>query len=263
MRDKALSLLVALLIAPALARAQPAPREDHLEPETSVVGGTAFLSSYDALLSDLLHDAYNLDVEVRMLAIPSFSPEYAVGLRDGKTVGKGDFKATTRGAPYRIFVLSPSAKIWTYESIAALKRGQEKAFDWNGNSRQKEAIAREEAKVPADPHDLKIDRCDAAISDGLGDRIVRLWGKVALATHYSAQYSNGLDGISYHFSAVVSKAGLLAGQVWSPPRDSVTGTLVALADTMRAVCEKKASEAQLEGLTAELEQRIKQQDVRK
>jgi len=264
MRNRYLLVLAALLASPAAAQQHWQP-EDHLEPEHSVLGDTAFSSGYDALVRDLLRDAYDRDVEVRMVAMPSFIPEYTVGLRGGKTIGKGDFRTTTRGAPYRIFVLSPEAQIWTYESIAALKRGHEKAFDKNGHSIQQAAIDREQAKVPANPHDLKIDRCEAGISVRLGDRIVEAWGKVLLSTHYSSQYPGGADGISYHFSGFVPKAGMLAGQVWTPPRDSVTGTLVTVADTMRAVCEKKngATEAQLEKVTGELEQRLARQEERK
>jgi hypothetical protein len=261
MRSKHL-LLAALLASPAAAQPRWQP-EDHLEPELSVLGGSDFLSGYDALVRDLLHDAYDRDVEVRMVAMPSFIPEYAVGLRGGKTVGKGDFKMTTRGAPYRILVLAPQAQIWTYETITSLKRGQEQAFDKNGKSIQEAAIAREQAKVPASPHDLKIDHCEAGISDGLGGRIVRAWGKVLLSTRYSRQFSAGTDGATYHFSAFVPNAGMLAGQVWLPPRDSITGTLVTLADTMRAVCEKRASEAQLEKVTGELEQRLARQENKK
>src|SRR3569833_1473600 len=114
MRSKYLLFLAGLLASPAAAQQRWQP-EDHLEPELSVLGGTGFLSGYDTLVRDLLHDAYDRDVEVRMVAMPSFVPEYAVGLRGGKTVGKGDFKMTIRGAPFCIFVLSPQEQNWTYE----------------------------------------------------------------------------------------------------------------------------------------------------
>lgn len=257
MRNKHLLILAAmLLVSPAAAQQRWQP-EDHLEPEGSILGGTAFLTNYDMLVRDLLHDAYDMSVDVRMVALPSFVPEYAVGLRSFETTGTGAVKAIARGAPYRIFVLSPEAQIWTYESISSLKRGQEQAFDKIGNSRQQAAIAELEAKVPTNPHDLKIDHCEAGISGVLGDRIVQLWGKMLLATRYSAQYSAGADGVSYHFSAFVPKAGMLAGQVWSPNRDSATGTLIQLADTMRAVCEKKATVTELDQLTTELEQKLR------
>src|SRR6201999_3229424 len=109
-----LLFLAALLASPAAAQHRR-HAEDHLEPEQSVLGGTDFSTGYDALVRDLLHDAYGRDVEARMVAVPSFVPEYAVGLRGGKLVGKDDFKTVVKGPPYRIFVLSPQAQIWTYE----------------------------------------------------------------------------------------------------------------------------------------------------
>jgi hypothetical protein len=265
MRNRRLLILVAALLAsPAVAQQRWQP-EDHLEPEHSVLGGAGFLSGYDALVRDLLHQAYDPSVQVRMVAMPSFVPEYAVGLRGGKKLGKGAFTATTRGAPYRIFVLSPEVQIWTYESIASLHRGQQHALGKEGAALQKQAIARLQSRVPADPHNVKITRCEVGISDGLGDRIVKAWEMVLLSTRYSAQYPGGADGVSYHFSGFVPKAGMLDGQVWTPPRDTATGTLVTLADTMRAICEKKngATEAQLEKVTAELEQRLARQENRK
>jgi hypothetical protein len=268
MRNKGFLILAAALLASPAAAQQRGQPEDHLEPESSILGGTAILSGYDGLVRDLLHDAYDMSVDVRMVAMPSFIPEYAVGLRSYETTGAGALKAIARGTPYRIFVLSPEAQIWTYESIAMLKRGQEHVGTWSDKNLdsqqaiQKKEIARLETKVPANPHDLKIDRCETDISGVLGDRIVQVWSKILLATRYSAQYSTGLDGASYHFSAVIPKAGVLAGQVWSPDRDSATGSLVTLADTMRAVCEKKATMTELDQLTTELEQRLRKGEGR-
>ncbi len=268
MRNKRLLILAALLLAaPAAAQRRWQP-EDNLEPDGSILGGTAFSAIYDTLVRDLLRDAYDMSVDVRMVALPSFSPEYAVGLRSFETRGAGPFKSVAKGAPYHIFVLAPEAQIWTYQTIAMLKSGQEQVGTWsdkNPDSQQalqKKEIARLQAEVPANPHDLKIDRCEADISGVLGDRIVRLWGKMLLATRYSAQYAGGADGTSYHFSAFVPKAGILAGQVWSPGRETTTGTLVALADTMRAVCEKKATMTELDQLTTELEQRLQKGEGR-
>jgi hypothetical protein len=269
MRSKHLLILAAALLAnPAAAQSRIPLAEDHLKPENSVLGDTAIFSDYDTLVRDLLHDAYDMGVDVRMVALPSFFPEYAVGLRSFETRGTGPFKTIARGAPYRIFVLAPEAQIWTYESIAMLKRGEEQVGTWsdkNGDSQQamqKKEIAKLEAKMPANPHDLKIDRCEADISGVLGDRIVEVWRKMVLATHYPAKYDTILDGEFYHFSMVSPKAGPISGQTHSPYRDSATGTLVTLADTMRAVCEKKATMTELDQLTTELEQRLQKGEGR-
>ena len=256
MRNKILLIFAAVLLA-APAAAQPRfQREGHLEPEGSILGGTDFLSGYETIVRDLLHDAYDRSVDVRMLALPSFHPEYAVGLRSYETIGTGELKTIRRGSPYHIFVLVPEAQIWTYQTIAMFKNGQEFAVGKDSKSANQQEIAKLQNSVPADPKDLKINRCEVNISDVLGDRIVKAWNTMLLATRYSVNNPIGLDGVGYYFSDFSSKAGPMAGQVWSPDRDSKIGTLVTLADTMRAVCEKKATMSDLDQLTTELEQRL-------
>ena len=71
-------LFAALLLG--FAALPAAAQEDHLAPEDSVIGGTAFLSDYDEKVRSLLKDAYANNVVVRMVVIPSFSEEYAIGL---------------------------------------------------------------------------------------------------------------------------------------------------------------------------------------
>lgn len=250
-RIAAATLYLALLATPGLAQPQPAPRaEDHLEPEDSILGGDAYSAGYEALVQGKLREAYGFDVVARMVALPSFVPEYTVGLASKTKNGKA--------APYRIFVLAPVASLWTYQSIAMLKNGSVRVLGDQNQSALKQEIARLESSVPRDPDDLKVNHCQTDISDTLGNRIVEVWRKMLQHTHYSARNMNGTDGATYHFGIAAPGTGLLAGKVWSPERDTATGALVELADTMRAVCEQKkdTSEADLEKLTAELEHRL-------
>jgi hypothetical protein len=253
MRNKGFLMLAAALLA-SPAAAQPGDwhhPEDHLEPERP-----ALSLDYDVLLHDLLHDAYDHSVDVSMVALPSFVPEYAVGLRSIKTIGTGTFQTTTRGAPYHIFVLSPEAQIWTYHSIAALKNGQERIVGDKNNEARNRQMAQLQSKVPVNPRDLKVDRCEADISDALGNRIVAVWGKMLMNVRYAARYQGGADGVTLHFNGFVAGPGRIGGVLVASQRDSATGTLVALANAMRDACEKKATEADLDKLTLELEQRM-------
>lgn len=259
-RTAVLFAFVALFTGSAFAQPKMIPRpEDHLEPDGSVLGGSDFMADYASKLRDVLHAAYEPDVTVRMIAQPSFVPEYAVGLRGGKTIGKGDFKTFIPGAPYRIFGLSPAASVWTYPTIAMLKSGQIRAIGKNAGQQQKEEIEKAQASVPANPRDLKVSQCETGISDALGGRIVEVWHKMLMRTRYSQKNMNGADGATYNFSMYVRGHGPISGNVWSPDRNSSTGTLVALANAMYDVCnkEKGASANQVEKLTAELEQRLK------
>jgi len=238
----------------ALAQPQQAPgAEDHLEPDGSILGGDAFMAGYELQVARKLKEAYGPGVVVRMVALPSFVPEYAVGLASKAQYGKR--------APYRIFALAPAASLWTYQSIAMLKNGSVRELgnqNQSAEKAQKEEIARLESSVPRDPDDLKVNRCEIDINDALGNRIIEVWRKMLLRTHYPERNMMGLDGATYHFGIAAPGTGLLTGKIWSPQQDTANGTLVALADTMRAVCQKEkgASEMQLEKLTAELEQRL-------
>jgi hypothetical protein len=254
-------IALAVLLAGA-ASAQPDTirrAEDHLEPDGSVLGGGAFMADYDTMLRNVLHEAYERDVVLRMVAMPSFIPEYAIGLRGGKTIGKGDFKTVIAGPPYQIFGLSPVASVWTYQSIAMLKSGQTRMVGDNAQQLQKKEIERAQASVPANPRDLQVNQCEIGISDGLGDRITQVWRKMLMQTRYPQQYSGGADGATYHFSMFQRGVGDLSGHIWLPDRDSSTGTLVTLADEMYGICTKRkdASMDNLEKLTAELEHRLK------
>lgn len=239
--------VLALLAAPVFAQTRA---EDHLEPEDSILGGDAYTAGYESLVRHKLEQAYGFDVVARMVALPSFAPEYAVALASKTPNGKA--------APYRIFVLTPAASLWTYVSIAMLKNGGVKVLGDDSQRAQKEEIARLESSVPRDPEDMKVKSCEADIGDALGNHIIELWRKMLLRTHYSVRNMNGLDGATYHFGITAPGTGLLAGKVWSPEPGTATGGLVQLADTMRAICQKEkgASESDLEKLAAELEGRL-------
>jgi hypothetical protein len=219
-RSVPLALAATLLFAANL-HAQPPKREDHLEPEGSIIGGTASPGDYEERLHQAFISAYDRQIAVRMVAIPSFVPEYAVGLRRVNPYGDGP--------PYRIFGLQAATSIW----LAGQKQ--------------------EHAPQPADS---KVQHCDAAIGDLLGQRIVSVWRKMLMNTRYAQQYQGSADGISLHFGMFVAKVGQFAGALLASDRNSATGTLAALANMMRDVCVKKTSEGQLEHLTTELEQRL-------
>jgi len=96
--------LAALFAGSALAQPQMPRTEDHLEPESSILGGSAFMTGYEMQVQRTLKKAYGFDVAVRMVALPSFLPEYAVGLVSKAKQGWS--------GPYRIFALTPAASLW-------------------------------------------------------------------------------------------------------------------------------------------------------
>ena len=90
---KKLALLfaaAAVISARALAGDRPVLKQpsltqaissEHLDPQQPVPNDR-FLVAYDKSLHEVFKEAFASDVRVRMLAEPSFEPEYAVGIRD-------------------------------------------------------------------------------------------------------------------------------------------------------------------------------------
>jgi hypothetical protein len=101
----ALIVLAGLLAGPVQAQPHMPPRaEDHLEPDGSILGNSSFGDpKYDMQLRDLLGEMFVSDVAVRMVAIPAFAPEYAVGLREGGYV---------KDSNYRILGLTIEEPFW-------------------------------------------------------------------------------------------------------------------------------------------------------
>jgi hypothetical protein len=231
MRQAAALVTIAALLA-CSAHAQPTTplrAEDHLEPEGTILGGGFIDSKYDTALREALGEMFESDIAARMIAMPAFFPEYAVGLR------KAGFAKETG---YRVFALALTEKLESIEPVTIDNSGR--------------------LLAPSFPWKRKLARCETSISDELGSRITEVWRKMLMRTRYSALYTAGTDGARYDFSMDVRGLGPISGKVWLPDRNSSTGALVALANEMYGICAKKkdASMEQLEKNTAELEHRL-------
>jgi len=202
----------------ALVFATSAFADDHLEPEYSIVGGQEWSQNYDNIIVGVLHEAYERDVIARMVTIPSFQAESAVGIRK-----KGD--------RYTIFVLSPATHLWGYQILADMQNQR----DAKGNPAPDIKGAAELSKeIPADWHDVKVNHCEVDIDAGLSQKLSDVWGKMLMQTRYPAPSDTvGVDGVIFHFYSYGK-----AGQIWSPSGGQ-TRALVDIAETMSAYCVDK------------------------
>ena len=119
----AMSAGIAFGQEPAFPTAPAAP-PDHLLPEDSLLSGgfSAMFPNYHLLILNVLRDVFDRDVELRAVVLPSFSPEYAVGLR---TIG-----APNDPSSYRVIYLRPEIQLWGYQSHDAVRRSEDH-FRWN------------------------------------------------------------------------------------------------------------------------------------
>ena len=192
--------------------------QDHLVPEHSLLS-ERFQSDYESMVSTVLGAALDRDVPVRAIVIPSFQPEYAVGIKENK----GSFTA---------FCRMPEQHLWLFQVLAGMRAGR---ISSESKEQTIADIRRLEAELPKDYRDVKIRGRDLTISSELATRIARVWELMLRQTRHEYQSGIGFDGTTYHFSAWVQYQ-LMSGTVWSPEPTTLTGRLVQLTDTLKLLC---------------------------
>jgi len=234
MTKLAIVLSAALLATSAVA-------QEHLVPEQSVFPDySADFGEYNSLVASAFKEAFDRNVLARVIAIPSFRREYAIWLK-------------RTGNAYTVYFLEPTVQLWGHPSLKMLESGQEGILNKDGTSRRdEEGIARLKAELPADPRDVKFNRCEIRIEESLGDRLVRAWTAMLLQTHYDEVPTQidadgtvlqtvtvHADGDTFHFSMPYADPLELEGYAWSPDTNSKTGKFVAITNTMKKLCEMK------------------------
>jgi hypothetical protein len=200
----------------------------------------------------VMKDAYSPNVLIRMVTIPSFIPENAVGLVTTRPYGKGP--------PYRIFAVMPSKSLWIslqhYQSFQNMKRGNGKIFNRDGVDITAAELKRREFSPPHNPADIPVKRCQIDIDNSLAQRITRLWLKVLSGTRYPRVEAS--DAPTFHF-AYTGPAGAFAGRSGSPGPDNIIPSLVSIADSMRDLCMSNTAQDhdQLIKATADLENKLR------
>ena len=220
-----------LVLLSASLLASPASSQDHLTPEHSVIGGDDFDIDYESMVREVFHEAYARNVMLRMVEEPSFSPEFAVGIKQDK------------GAS--IFAISSDKELGSYDVLKGMKDGLANAPN---KKAQQDAIDRLSATLPKDYHDVRLHRCQIGIDSDLAARITKVWRNVLLETQYVQPLKGpdgkekdietiNVDGVTFHFF-LRDTSGLLAGQTWSPS-DNKPAMLVEIAETMAEYCDSK------------------------
>lgn len=238
----------------AIAHGGERPLRDHLEPPRSY-DDVAVIGGYYGLLNDRFREMDAPDVRVRLLVVPSFSPEWAIGIRHAD------------GA-FRIVYLTPATQLWRFPATEMLERGtveyignlgEEELPDGEARRERTDDIVRDRrAALPATPQKVPLFRCEQPVGADLARRIEGLWRAMLRGVRPPENLLLGTDGVTYHFSMEADE-GDLSGEIWSPPEGSTTGLLVAVAERMRAYCKAGGSEsdgAALEQAVRAIEQRL-------
>lgn len=212
----------------ALILFTPCQANEHLEPEYSQFARAGLppsatsLRPYHEIVITVLRSAFDADVRARLVAMPSFTPEYALGIRENE-------------GRYKIFHLASQSQLWSYENLKTLREIQEAGGLPGQDANIADAIAEYESRLPDDYHDVETSYCEFEIPSGLAQELLTIWEKLLLETRYGDQAPVGPDGTDYHFS-MAANGVVMAGKVWDPDPQSKTGAMVSITETMKNLC---------------------------
>lgn len=232
--------------------------DDHLLPEASVYTDIRTLTGdkyssvyadYEENVARVLIDAFNDSVVARVVVLPSFEPEYAVGL-------------TLQDGNYAILVLEASTQLVNFEHLEMMRAGAYRQADDLDGSKQAAEIKDIESQLPASRKDVAVKRCERKVSERVGAKLYTLWSEMLFRTRYPdlrpanadappAPLGLHIDGTAYHFSFEYP-GFTLAGKIHSPTEESITGRFVAITRLMKDACHAEDNE----GLIVDLEHHV-------
>ena len=202
--------------------------QDHLVPDVDVFVDP---DNYKLMMRHIFARAFEDSVALRVLVIPSFdTKEYAMGL-------------LVTDKRVEVFVLEPSVTIWNIETIRMYESGEAEEVDSEGKAIPlEENVTYQKLKksTPSDYRKIKAERRARPIPREVAAEIKRLWDEMLLNVRHPTNPVNGLDGVTYDFSADIKGRGELSGHIWSPEPESKSGRLTTLAETMADYARGKA-----------------------
>jgi hypothetical protein len=220
-----------------LSLAPTRPPGDHLIPDCGVL---AEPDRYLLTVHHVFEAAFQDDVPLRAIAVPSFEREYAIGVRESK-----------EGA--ELFLLLPSSQIWDTEILQEFEEGKIKSTVKGRivTLEQDPAYQRVKKTAPSDYRKIRVEREARPLPKDVADRLKALWDEMLLNVRHPAELEHGQDGETYYFSAWLRGRGQLSGHAWSPEPASKTGRLVALVGALKDYSCRKL---ELNQLTERLDQ---------
>lgn len=219
----------------------PVMAADHLYPEPSIYAGNQFLRAYDQDIAEVFQAALDRDVILRMIFIPSFIPESAVGIR-------------SKAGRFEIFSMHPSEPVWMYRQRHAGK------VTVNPNGKIDGSQIFDLAR--GDPKQMPVKTCSIDLPQSAKDLLAVVWERVLRDVRYDGAEMSGADGAVFHFAMRKEPRDrrylpeLMAGQVWSGPVGPRMGALIDIATTMDHYCETRDPKT-LDALTAKARDFIK------
>ncbi|MES3008841.1 MAG: hypothetical protein V4751_13830 [Pseudomonadota bacterium] len=180
--------------------------QEYLEPEASVFSDDANYD-YHRMVVDGFREVFEQNVHARVVALPSLTTEYAIGLKEDR-------------GTFRVLRLAPEMSYWGY--YYAREYGADRTSS-SGLSQSEPGVA--------------VKTCEREIPSDLALSILKVWESMLLETRYKKSERLGRDGETYHFSGHFDFQ-LLAGKTWSPKPETQPGKLVGIALAMNVWCQR-------------------------
>jgi hypothetical protein len=226
MKTLALILAAALWATPALAGTQggwlglSAQSPDALLPDSSGFSGDLSRASerdYAAIVKSAFYDAFAPDVRARVIIVAPFDgAEYSIAIKE-------------RAGRYRVTAAHSTKFLWRYTSSGKAQAAQLRKL-----------------LIPADYHEVKVERCSAPIDAKLGGDLVSVWQAMLVRVGNHDWVNPPADDAQLYFSASADDR-ILAGQTWATAEGGKVASLVRIADALNQYCLHKTR-----GLAAEV-----------
>lgn len=240
--------IAAILLATALF-GHLAAAQDHLEPQNGIFAEEENSRGYFGNVRRVFAPAYASGVILRVVILPSFRPEFAVGLRE-----------TEKGV--EAFDITASSHIWNLELLHDYESGRIICVDKDGKEiplEKNESYQKLKQRTPGDISKITPMTIAKPLPEplagevALSERLKAVWKKALLDTRYPKELHRGNDGSDYYFSMYVQDRGVVSGQIWSPDEHTRMGDLIHLVSQVSAYANDKAKAAQVEEALKPLE----------
>lgn len=183
--------LIIMLISMLIPAISFSDDSNHLVPDVPYVLG---VDKYSICIKEVFKDGYTNNVILRTLVVPSFGPEYVVGLHKVKN-------------NYYVFVQNANESI-----LHTISR-----------------VANSESACGS----VSVDKNQREIPSPIADQLRAIWQKEILKTRYAEHPSLIIDGTTYHFSMFAAKHGLIGGRTSIVKKGSLMESLTKLVTTLK------------------------------
>lgn len=208
--------------------AQSVVAQTELAPEP---GALAEVDRYDLKLREAFSEAYDKDVVLRALLLPSFSPETALFVDENS----------------RVVTLTPKeTSIWSHEHRELVREGSIKITDLNGRRIPPDEESNDVKRIPEKIGEIGMIKRSRAITPELLKTVCEVWEDALIHSTHAQENDVSLDGVRWHYSAWVRGRGVLSGTVSSPAKGTIPSALNAVLAAMIDYASKEANESHIE-----------------